>query len=139
MRKVLCLSRTNLTAHGFPLCHDHRGSRDPAAGLAVSDCHNVCGGCACERSGLAVAGEPTVLQNHFLCCLSNLHAAFWTGNPAQKLTRSVAVRLLVSFFRVSASLEVVSRGTHPIVHKGNSNLIDEDLVCGTFLLVLKVD
>ena len=26
-------------------------------------------------------------------------------------------RLLVSFFRVSASLEVVSRGTHPIVHK----------------------
>jgi hypothetical protein len=27
---VLWLSRLHLAAHGFPLCHDHRGSRDPA-------------------------------------------------------------------------------------------------------------
>jgi hypothetical protein len=63
-------------------------------------------------SGLAVAGEPKALHNHLLCCLPNLHAAFWPGNPADKLTRSAAARLLVSFFSVSVRLQVVSRGTH---------------------------
>jgi hypothetical protein len=29
---ALCLARPRLTAHGIPLCHDHRGSRYPAAG-----------------------------------------------------------------------------------------------------------
>ena len=72
--------------------------------------------------GLAVAGEPKAQHNHVLCCLPNLHAAFWPGNPADKLTRSAAARLLVSFFTVSVSLEVVSRGTHDIF-----STLEEDL------------
>jgi hypothetical protein len=50
-----------------------------------------------------VAGERKALHNHLLCCLPNLPAAFWQGNHADKLTRSAAARLLVSFFRVSVS------------------------------------
>ncbi len=78
--------------------------------------------CRLPWSGLAVAGEPKALHNHVLCCLPNLHDAFWPGNPADKLTRSAAARLLVSFFRVSVSLEVVSRGTHDIF-----STLEEDL------------
>jgi hypothetical protein len=32
LRTVLWLSRPSPRAHEFPLCHDHRGSRDPSAG-----------------------------------------------------------------------------------------------------------
>ena len=82
------------------------------------------GGDWCRRpwSGLAVAGEPKALHNHLLCCLPNLHVAFWPGNPADKLTRSAAALLLVIFFTVSVSLEVVSRGTHDIF-----STLEEDL------------
>ena len=51
-------------------------------------------------SGLAVAGEPKALHNHLLCCLPNLHAAFWPGNPADKLTRSAAARLFSNYTRI---------------------------------------
>jgi hypothetical protein len=82
------------------------------------------GGDWCTRSwsDLAVAGEPKVLYNHLLCCSPNLHAAFCPENPADKLTGSAAARLLVSFFRVSVTLEVVSRGTHDIL-----STLEEDL------------
>jgi len=95
-------------------------------GPACEKCSFVdfAGGDWCTRpwSGLAVAGEPKALHNQLLCCLPNLHAAFWPGNPADKVTRSAAARLLVSFFRVSVSLEVVSRGTHEILRT-----LEEDL------------
>jgi hypothetical protein len=68
------------------------------------------GGDWCSRpwSGLTVAGEPKALYNHLLCCLTNLHAAFWLGNPSDKLTRSVTDRLLVIFFRVSVLDDISS-------------------------------
>ena len=68
------------------------------------------GGEWCRRplSSRAVAGEAKALNNHLLCCLPNLHAAFWPGNPADKLTRSVTDRLLVIFFRVSVLDDISS-------------------------------
>ena len=44
-------------------------------------------------SNRAVAGEANALHNHLLCCLPNLHAAFWPGNPADKPTRSAGAPL----------------------------------------------
>ena len=74
------------------------------------------GGDWCRRllSDCAVAGEAKALHNHLLCCLPNLHAAFWPDNPADKPTSSAIARLLVSFLSLSVSLQVASRGTHPI-------------------------
>jgi hypothetical protein len=105
-------------------------------------------GCACEKcsfvdfgggdwctrpwSGLAVAGEPKALHNHLLCCLPDLHAAFWPENPADKLTRSAAALLLVIFFRVSVSLEVVSRGTHDILSTLEEDLTPSHALCSVF-------
>jgi hypothetical protein len=64
-------------------------------------------------SGLPVVGEVKEMHKYFLCCLPNLHAVFWSGKTADKLTRSAVARLLVSFLRLSVSLQD-SRGTHPI-------------------------
>jgi hypothetical protein len=94
------------------VCPEKQG---PARGKCSFVDFGVGDWCRPPWSGLAVAGEPKALHNHLLSCLPNLHAAFWPENPADKLTRSAAARLLVSFFRVSVSLQVVSRGTHDIL------------------------
>jgi hypothetical protein len=47
----------------------------------------------------------------FVVCLTCTRL-FWPRNPAYKLTRSAAARLLVSF--VSVALKVVRKGTNAI-------------------------
>ena len=42
-----------------------------------------------ERPRVFRQASPLItLHNHLLCCLPNLHAAFWPENPADKPTRS---------------------------------------------------
>ena len=87
----------------------------------------------CRRpwSGLAVAGDPNSKRctQHLALLFAYPTRGFLARKPrrarptpADKLTRSAAARLLVSFFRVSVSLEVVSRGAHEIL-----STLEEDL------------
>jgi hypothetical protein len=88
--------------------------------LLKSTCTDFGGVGWCRRSwrGQTVTGEPTALHNHLLRCLPTLHAAVWPKNPAHKLTRSAAARLLRNHrYKTVAAVHFLTYQTHVVTTK----------------------